>query len=187
MLLAALTLTVESEPHWTDYAIAGATIASTLILLGTAIYIGLQVSQAGKQVKETEKTRYAALAADLTRRWDEELVSNSRRLNSQRTHDDILEIVKATQGEHAANDYYTLQALPNFIEGIAAIEDEFGGLSLEFINRLWGGVILRAWGRWEATAVWVRSQPEAGAAYRNFQDLAARLSELRERQAKTHR
>src|SRR6266545_4708419 len=51
-------------------------------------------------------------------------------------------IIKANYTKKATEDeieaYYTLQALPNFIEGIAVIEDEFEGLSLDLVDRLWG-------------------------------------------------
>jgi hypothetical protein len=171
----------DSGVTWTDVVAAVATGAAAIVVLVTAFF-------ALRQLSEAKKTRYAALAADLTRRWDEPLMASSRRRMSSRTHDEIREIVEAnytgTASDEQKNDYYTLQALPNFIEGIAAIEDEFGGLSLEFVNRLWGGVIIRAWDRWAAAAHWVRTQPNAEAAYRNFEDLANSLTELRERQAR---
>jgi hypothetical protein len=173
-------LAAESGVAWTDVVAAVATGTTTVVVLVTAFF-------ALRQLNESKKTRYAALAADLTRRWDEPLLADSRRLMSRRSSEEIREILQAnysgTATDEQRDDYYKLQALPNFIEGIAAIEDEFGGLSLEFINRLWGGVIIRAWDRWEPAADWVRTQPNAEGAYRNFEDLASSLTELRGRRA----
>ena len=79
--------------------------------------------------------------------------------------------------------YYTLQALPNFIEGIAVIEDEFEGLSLDLVDRLWGGVIIRAWERWSMAVEWVREESQATAAdraFENFERLAKSLAAKRE-------
>jgi len=102
-------------------------------------------------------------------------------------HEEIRDIIKANYTKKATEDeieaYYTLQALPNFIEGIAVIEDEFEGLSLDLVDRLWGGVIIRAWERWSMAVEWVRDESQATAAdraFENFERLAKSLAARRE-------
>ena len=128
-----------NEPTWADVVAAVSAAITAIVVFGTAVF-------ALRQLKEAEKTRYAALAADLTRRWDEPLMAASRRLMSQRTHKEIRAVLKAnymgTATKTQRSEYYTLQALPNFIEGIAAIEDQFGGLKLEFIAPAPGQTVL---------------------------------------------
>ena len=162
---------------WTDLVSA----------IGTPVVIIVSALFALNQLREAEKSRYAALAADLTRRWDEPLLASSRQAMSLHGHEEIRDIIKANYTKKATKDeievYYTLQALPNFIEGIAVIEDEFEGLSLDLVDRLWGGVIIRAWERWSMAVEWVREESQATAAdraFENFERLAKSLAAKRE-------
>jgi hypothetical protein len=162
---------------WTDLVSA----------IGTPVVIIVSALFALNQLREAEKSRYAGLAADLTRRWDEPLLASSRQAMSLHGHEEIRDIIKANYTKKATEDeieaYYTLQALPNFIEGIAVIEDEFEGLSLDLVDRLWGGVIIRAWERWSMAVEWVREESQATAAdraFENFERLAKSLAARRE-------
>jgi hypothetical protein len=158
---------------WTDLVSA----------IGTPVIILLSAFFALMQLRESEKSRYAALAADLTRRWDEPLLVASRKAMITHTADEIREMIAATFEEgttdEEAKTFYNLQALPNFIETIAAIEDRFG-LKLDFIDRLWGAVIISSWDRWSSTVDFVREQPNGKNAFKNFERLA---DDLRKRRA----
>jgi hypothetical protein len=116
---------------WTDLVSA---IATPVVILLTAFF-------ALNQLREAEKSRYAALAADLTRRWDEPLMVASRKAMITHSHDEIRDLIAANFEGGTTNEeadvFYTLQALPNFIETLAAIEDRFG-LDIDFVDRLWG-------------------------------------------------
>jgi hypothetical protein len=180
---------------WTDLVSA---IGTPVVIIVSALFALNQLREAEKsrvssslfavnQLREAEKSRYAALAADLTRRWDEPLLASSRQAMSLHGHEEIRDIIKANYTKKATEDeieaYYTLQALPNFIEGIAVIEDEFEGLSLDLVDRLWGGVIIRAWERWSMAVEWVREESRATAAdraFENFERLAKSLAARRE-------
>jgi hypothetical protein len=180
---------------WTDLVSA---IGTPVVIIVSALFALNQLREAEKsrvssslfavnQLREAEKSRYAALAADLTRRWDEPLLASSRQAMSLHGHEEIRDIIKANYTKKATEDeieaYYTLQALPNFIEGIAVIEDEFEGLSLDLVDRLWGGVIIRAWERWSMAVEWVREESQATAAdraFENFERLAKSLAARRE-------
>lgn len=158
---------------WTDLVAA----------IGTPVVILLSAFFALNQLRETEKSRFAALAADLTRRWDEDVLVESRRTMSALSHEEIKDVVQAIFEERATADeidcFYKLQPVPNFIEGIAAIEEEFAGLTLEFVDRLWGSSIIRAWQRWAYTVEYVRKQPNGKTVFKNFERLAKRLEEKR--------
>jgi len=158
---------------WTDLVAA----------IGTPVVILLSAFFALNQLRESEKSRYAALAADLTRRWDESLLVASRKAMITHSQEEIRDTIAATfeEGttEAEADVFYTLQALPNFIETLAAIEDEFGGLSLDFIDRLWGSAIISSWKRWSVAVEFVRSQPSGQKAFENFERLAKTLEKRR--------
>src|SRR5581483_3250777 len=165
-----------------EWVTAVGTCVTALILLVTAILVLRQLKEARERrqtelsrVEEAQKARFAQLAADLTRRWDEPLLRDSREAMSALTADGIQALVKRIyQGNASADDageYYRLQALPNFIESVAVFEDEFAGLSLELVDRLWGGAIIRAWDRWELATTYVQSQPNAQHVYAEFQQL----------------
>ena len=157
---------------WTDLVVA----------FGIPVTIGITAVFALHQLREAEKSRYAALAADLTRRWDEDSLIESRRALIMHNHDEIRDIIAATFKDgitdEEADAFFVLQKLPNFIETLAAIESEFG-LEREFVNRLWGSVIVSSWDRWSAAVEFVRDQPGGENAFKNFQRLVDDLRELR--------
>jgi hypothetical protein len=179
---------------WTDLVAA---VGTPVVILVSAIFALSQLREAERarnasalfavnQLREAEKSRYASLVADLTRRWDEPLLASSRQAMSRHGHEEIRDIIRANYLREATEgqieEYYTLQALPNFIEGIAVIENEFEGLSLGLVDRLWGGVIIRAWERWSLAVEWLRGQSNATAsdrAFENFERLAKSLAERR--------
>jgi hypothetical protein len=152
------------------------TALTTIVLAVTAFF-------ALRGLRETENTRYGALAADLTRRWDEPLLATSRREMTSRTHEEIRDVISAYYSGKADDRgkelYYTLQALPNFIETIAAIEEDIGGLSLEFVDRLWGGAIIRTWERWELAIHYLRDEVGVVKAFEEFERLVNRIRERR--------
>lgn len=161
---------------WTDLVSA----------IGTPVIILLSAFFALMQLAESEKSRYAALAADLTRRWDEPLMVASRKAVATHSHEEIRDAIAATfedgTTEEEADAFYTLQALPNFIETMAAIEDKFG-LKLEFVDRLWGSAIISSWDRWSLTVDFVREQPNGENAFKNFERLTNDLRKRREKAA----
>lgn len=150
---------------------------------GTPVLIVLSAFVALMHLRESEKSRYAALAADLTRRWDEPHMVEARTAMITHSRKEIRDMIAATFSdgttEAEAGVFYTLQTLPNFIETIAAIEDKFG-LKLDFIDRLWGAAIISSWDRWSLTADFVREQPNGKNAFKNFERLA---EDLRKRRA----
>jgi hypothetical protein len=160
--------------RWPDDLTAISTAATAIILAITAIVIW-------RQLREAESTRYAALAADLTRRWDEPLLSSSRREVLPLSPEELRDIIKSAYEGTPVDPselerFYLLQAVPNFIEAIAAIEHGLGGLSIEFVDRLWGGAIIRTWQKWSLAVEYVQAQPGAERAFKNFEWLATRIA-----------
>ena len=74
--------------------------------------------------------------------------------------------------------YYELTPLPNFIEALSVIED-VSGVSLELVNRLWGGTIIGAWAKWELAIRLIRRRSGEPTSYENFEMFAKRLEDLR--------
>jgi hypothetical protein len=176
-------------PEWAgpmDLTPGGVSWTDEVTTIGTPVIIAVTAFFALRQIRESERSRYAALAADLTRRWDEPPMVASRKAMITHTHEEIRDIIAATfeEGttEAEADSFYTLQALPNFIETLAAIEYEFGGLSLDFIDRLWGSAIISSWGRWSLTVDFVRDQPNGENAFKNFERLVDVLETRRAEQ-----
>jgi hypothetical protein len=158
----------------------GVTAISTAV---TTVVLAVTAFFALRGLRESENTRYGALAADLTRRWDESLLANSRREMTSRTHEEIRDVIAVYYSGRADDEgkelYYTLQALPNFIETIAAIEEDIGGLSIAFVDRLWGGAIIRTWERWELAIHYIRDEMGVVQAFEEFEHLVNRIRERR--------
>src|SRR5207253_3083142 len=97
--------------------------------------------------------------------------------------EELRDIIKANYDGTATTDeqkhYYMLQMMPNFVESIGAIEEEFSGLSIEFVDHLWGGTIIRAWQKWSLAVDYAQSQPGAEKAFENFERLARKLAKRR--------
>ena len=162
---------------WTDLVSA---LATPVIIVVSAVF-------AVNQLREAEKSRYAALAADLTRRWDEPYMVLSRKAMSTHSHDQIRDMIAAIFEDEPTGEeidaFYNLQALPNFIETLAAVEEEFSGMSIEFIDRLWGSAIISSWERWLPAVMFVRDQPNGESAFKNFERLAESLEKRRAKSA----
>jgi hypothetical protein len=151
--------------------------------LGTAVILGVTAVVIWAQLRETQSSRFATLAADLTRRWDEPLLAECRRETVGHSQEELRDIIKANYDGTATvsetKHYYMLQMMPNFVESIAAIEGEFSGLSVEFVDHLWGGTIIRAWQKWSLAVAYAQSQPGAEKAFENFERLARKLAKRR--------
>ena len=169
-----------------DVASATAVVIAVFTAL-TAAILFFSAIFALRQLRETKNTRYAELLADLTRRWDEPLLRSARIAMAKRSPQEIETIVRDEYEGRGTPEsekiYYELQALPNFVEGIAVIQDETKGLTVPIVDRLWGSTIIVAWERWEPAVKYLQSRPlpYSKRNYRNFEELARLVKEHRER------
>jgi hypothetical protein len=156
---------------WTDKLVALATLAGTVALVVTACL-------AIWGLVDAQRTRLATLVSDLTRRWDEPLMRRARLEFSSLEPDELLNIVQASyQAPRGPEDriYLRLQALPNFFEYLAVLEESTRGVDVEMINRLWRNAILITWRRWEPTIQWIRDEGGTRTYYANFERLAREI------------
>jgi hypothetical protein len=75
--------------------------------------------------------------------------------------------------------FYTLQALPNFLETLAVVEYDVEGVSLDLVDRLWGSAITRAWERWELAMRIIRRRLKEVHVYENLELFALRVAAYR--------
>lgn len=165
-----------SAVAWATILIAFGTLASAAILGITAVYIYRSAQNALLTLEDARKTRHAELVTDLSRRWDEPLIEDSRKLFGRVTSEELVEIVNEFY-DTGENDhvYYKLIAWPNLIETIGVLESD-GAISPEVIHQMWGGGIIVAWAGWCDAIQTLRDRAERPTTYLNF----GRLAEMME-------
>jgi hypothetical protein len=176
MRTVGVSLVIEAALTWPEKMLALSTLASAIVLGLTALAIFAQLF-------ESERTRLAALVADLSRRWDEELLRGARIEMTRSTPDGIREIVEAAYRE-PKNDhktFYDLQALANFLETLAVLEAQSGGLRIELIDALYGSSVLHTWESWQPSVKYLQSlqPPGSRTAYESFEGLYLKIKERR--------
>jgi hypothetical protein len=165
-----------SAVEWATILIAFGTLASAAILGITAIYIYRSAQNALLALEDARKTRHAELVTDLSRRWDEPLIAESRKLFGKKTAEELVEVVNEfyVTGDND-DEYYKLTAWPNLIETIGVLESD-GAISPEVIHQMWGGGIIVAWAGWCDAIQALRERAERPTTYLNF----GRLAEMME-------
>lgn len=155
-----------------DWVTAGATVATAVVLFGSAVF-------ALWQLRESQHTRSAELLTDLSRRWDEPLLREARLAASKL---DAWELAKIQRrmwtGRRSPTDeaaYYRLMPLANFAEAIAVLVLDVSGVTLANIDTLWGGTILGTWAKWELAIRIIRRKSGTPTSYANFEELVEAL------------
>jgi hypothetical protein len=152
-------------PNWADIA--------TAIAAGTAL-IGIYVAW-----RTAERARHATTLADISRRWDEPLLVESRQLAARygialRDWVEYLDQdVEDLAPEEAAN-LYKLQRIPNFFEDLAILE-QAGAITFNMIQKSLGWTIVKTWDRWRPAVDYLRDTKEPDPVYSHFQHLAERM------------
>jgi hypothetical protein len=173
-LLYTTFLRVLAGPSWTDKVTAIGTATAAGVVIVSAII-------ALVQLREAERTRLASLVADLSRRWDESLLQTARTRQAEFDSQQLLELVEKSWTTGTADkNFYEMEALPNFFEGIGVLENRTRGLSIALIDDLWGSAILGTWGKWLPTVEYIRSQQTIPTAYLNFEAIKDRVAAYRQ-------
>ena len=120
-------------PLWTDIVIAVAAAFTVAILIAAAIF-------AWHEVRCIERAREAQLLTDLSRRWNEDELTKSRK--AARNYKNGVELQQALQKMRENNDqqYYDLVRLPDFFEALGVLVNS-GCLSKQLTKDLFGTVI----------------------------------------------
>jgi hypothetical protein len=173
MMLALAGVIAAEGPDWAVQLTAWATLATAVILGGTALV-------AASQLDDARKTRQAQLIVNISRRWDE--IERSEQLYTEYSRDELIELVtkiyRYEADEEARKDFVALTALPTLIEMIGVLEVE-GSLALRIVDELWGLPIRHTWATWREVVLKLREESGAPGAYENFERLAERLEEYR--------
>lgn len=132
---------------------------------------------AWSQVKEARRARHAHLLLDLSRRWDDQQLVDSRQISvDYETPEDLREAVKGFR-ERRHDNYFVLLRIPNFFEHLGLLYHQ-ETVSLEILDNWLGSTIIREWDRWELTVTYLR-EVSAKTNYHMWEALA--------RQARQHR
>jgi hypothetical protein len=135
---------VATAPNWAEIVTAIATAVGAIGLLSA---IGAVIFGA-RQVRETERSRQAAVAADFLRRWDEAEMVEARHLVGEYSSPEAL--ASAFQHFIETNSFqaYILYRELDFFEQLAALE-HVGAFDFELIRVLLGARLIERWELWK--------------------------------------
>jgi hypothetical protein len=148
-----------------------------LATLGTFIVLVIAALVARGQLRETVKSRHAAELAELSRRWDEPSLEESRRLNvryGDKLHEWVVYFLEEAPADMDDNRLDVLERIPNFLEDLAILQ-EVGAIRLDMIVKSLGGVIVAYWKAWEPTIQYLREREGYEPPYQNFERLAKEI------------
>jgi hypothetical protein len=152
---------------WTEiYALAA---TATLLVLGAAAAI------AWNQFQQAKKAWYAETLADLSHRWDEEQMVESRLLASHKGRgSDLRDWVEYYQTDPVSKELFVLQRVPNYFEDLAVLE-EYEALPFELIKGSFGGTLVLTWDQWKSAVEFLRLEEQYDPIYAKFQGLAEKM------------
>ena len=149
---------------WTDIVIAIAAAFTFGVLLFAAFY-------ARHQLQSMERTRETQLLEDLSRRWDEELLRESRQVAEK--YEDGTKLKEAVKELSEKNDkqYYVLLRLPDFFEELGLLVN-YECLSPQLAKDMFGTAIQYHYTRYKPTIEFLREKYKDETIYKFFKDLA---------------
>jgi hypothetical protein len=103
---------------------------------------------AGQQVREARQSRQAQAAIDFFRRWNEDALTESRRLIASFDGPDQLARAFADQVDTNAPEAFVLYRELDYFEQMAALE-RIGALDISIIDLMVGRLLVERWDLWE--------------------------------------
>ena len=160
-------------PEWTHIVGAIAALVAAVAAVLTFFVVAGAVVVAWIQLNQAKSNTKALLMADLARRWDEELLLDSRFRAAGMSPDDLL---NAIEGHYNAADraYYELIRVPNFFEDLGLMARE-GTISEGVVRKLFAGPVLGKWELWKPTIDYLREVSGRRLMYEHFQWLSGRM------------
>ena len=153
---------------WTDIASAAAAIFTALILVVAAICAGLEV-------RHIKSAREAQLLSDLSRRWSEELLQESREAAEKYKDGNQLRQAVENLKEKADKESYILLRLPDFFEDLGLLVSR-GCFSTKVAHDLFGTAIKYHYNRYEPVIRYLREKHKDKTIYQFFADLATNVN-----------
>jgi hypothetical protein len=154
-----------SDPNWAEIVTAIATAVGAIGLLSA---IGAVIFGA-RQVREAERSRQAALAADFVRRWDEAEMVEARHLVGEYATPQALSAALMHFIETNSFQAYVLFRELDFFEQLAALE-HVGAFDFELIRLLLGARLVERWELWKPSI-----DAMGGDVYPMFGELVQRM------------
>lgn len=152
------------------FATSGPGWQETVTAIGTGV-IAFGVVIAIYQVREGRRERHASMAIHFIQRWSsEEFIETRRRVNAFQTRQELADAFLAASDSDSL-DYYTFQRELDFFEDLSALQMQ-DGVSLFWIQRVFGNLINTRWQTWEQAVTDLREQADDKTIYENFERLA---------------
>jgi hypothetical protein len=132
------------DPNWAEIVTAVATAVGAIGLLsaiGAAIF-------AARQVREAERGRHSAMAAEFLRRWDEADLVEARHLIGQyKTPEELKAALEEAIAVNSIQAFIFYREL-DYFEQLAALE-RVGAFDFDLIKLLLGHRLIERWELWE--------------------------------------
>ena len=132
------------DPNWAEIVTAVATAVGAIGLLsaiGAAIF-------AARQVREAERGRHSAMAAEFLRRWDEADLVEARHLIGQyKTPEELRAALEESVAVNSIQAFIFYREL-DYFEQLAALE-RVGAFDFDLIKLLLGHRLIERWELWE--------------------------------------
>lgn len=137
---------------------------------------------------DARRTRHAQIVTDLSTRWDEPMIKDSRTRNAAMSADEIFNLavraylpMGSAGRDQARTEFFELWPWLNVIETIGALNRE-GAISDKTVFRMWGMSVAEAWDKWEEPVALMRVEARRRGIYRNFEELATKMRKLLDRE-----
>jgi len=149
---------------WTDVVIAVAAALTFVVLLAAAIC-------AWFELRHRERDREAQLLADLSRRWDEESLTEPRQLVEEYKERNKLKQAMVNFRDKNDKEAYVLLRLPDFFEELGLLVRN-KCLSLQLAKDMFGTAIKYHYNRYEPIIKLLRKKYKDETIYEFFEGLA---------------
>jgi len=154
---------------WTDIVTAIAAVLAFGVLIFAALY-------ARHQLHSMEKTREAQLLADLSRRWDEELLTESRQAVGKYKNGSELSQSLEELRNRSDEQYYVILRLPDFFEDLGLLVNK-KCLSLQLAKDMFGTAVKYHYNLYKDTIENMRKIYKDQTIYKFFEDLAEEIKD----------
>lgn len=153
--------------QWTDIATAVASICTLLVVLAALLLGWCQLSS-------METARKAQLLTDLSRRWDEELLVESRQAANRYAGGEELASALERHDQQNTKDYYVLVRLPNFFEDLGILVSE-GAISPKLVAKSLRSPAKGYWALYQPYISAVRRRRQTKCTYQWFEKLVEKI------------
>jgi hypothetical protein len=121
------------------------------------------------------RSRHAALMADISRRWDEQPLEESRRMAAEFVDEPwLLRFYLQAQIALVSDKQFVLQRIPNFFEDLA-VQRRARAISFRIVMDTFGWGLVATWDQWEPAVLFLRERENDPTIFEHFEDLAEQL------------